>query len=374
MSKNLYCPMIHGGLNITLKVDGNLKFNQCCLSTKELSVETPENLWHHDSLIKLREKNKKNIWDDGCWQCQKVESAQMNSFRTTQIEKFGIKENITGPQRIDLLFDRSCNLACLYCGPGSSTLWQKYNVDNNFSKTLKIHNKSTKNKIFEVLKNLNLENTEQIQFCGGETLLGNTYIDTARYITELIPHKAKTNFEIGFQTNGTQPWKDEYYELFEKFMLVKLIISMDCIDKRFEYSRWPASWNQVTDNILKIREKSPPNVMFVFQEVITNLSLFYFGENEKWIKENFKDNRVSDPTTHGVQLVMSKYLDVNNITNEYYESIKNTPMVNFLNSNFVENSASIKNFIDHVDMHDSIRNLNWKTAYPEVAEFYKRYL
>lgn len=374
MSDNINCPMIHGGLQITLKNNSDLQFNQCCLSTASLNVDNSNDLWNHKSLIELRNQNKNNIWDKGCWQCKTMEQAGHDSFRTTQIQKFGIKENLSGPQRIDLLFDRSCNLTCLYCGPSSSTSWQKYIADNNLLQPVKFQNKSTKNKVFDILKNLNLENIEQIQFCGGETLLGNSYLDTARYISELIPSKAKSNFEIGFQTNGTQPWRDEFYEIFERFMLVKIVISLDCIGKRFEYSRWPASWNQVTENILEIREKSPHNVMFIFQEVITNLSLFYYGENEQWIKENFKDNRVTDPTTHGAQLVLSPYLDVNNITQEYYDAIKGTPLSKFLHPAWTENPKKITQFINHVKLHDSIRKLDWKEAYPQVAEFFQRYI
>lgn len=369
--------MIHGGLNLTLKVDGNLQFNQCCLSTAQLSIDNSEaGIWSHNSLVNLREKNKKNIWDEGCWQCQRIESAGQDSFRKTQIQKFGIKENISGPQRVDLLFDRSCNLACLYCGPSSSTLWQKYNTDNKLPQSVNYKNKTTKPKIFNILKNLNLENIEQIQFCGGETLLGNTYIDTAKYISELIPEKAKTNFEIAFQTNGTQPWRDEFYEIFDRFQLVKIDISLDCTGKRFEYSRWPANWNQVVDNILEIREKSPPNVMFLFQEVITNLSLFYFGESKSWIKEKFKDNRVTDPAGHSPQLVISPFLDVNIITREYVDAIssKDRSLMHFLNADWTEDPVKIQNFLKHVEKHDSIRGLDWKKVYPEVAELYSRYI
>ena len=374
--ENLYCPMIHGGLNITLKnVTGDLDFNQCCLSTTPLkTIDSYVKIWDHSELVALRQQNKNNIWDKGCWQCERIENSGGLSFRKSLIDKFGYKDQLSGPQRIDLLFDRSCNLACIYCGPQNSTYWQKYKNENNMSQEIKFVNKTTKPKIYEFLSKINLENIEQIQFCGGETLLGNTYLETAKFISELIPEKAKNKFEIAFQTNGTQPWRDEFYEIFERFQLVKIDISLDCVGQRFEYSRWPASWTQVTENILEIREKSPPNVMFLFQEVATNMSLYYVGENELWIKNNFKDNRVTDPTTHNLQLVKSKYLDVNNITTEYVDSIKNKKVFKYLQPNWQENPEKINEFLKEVAFHDSIRGLDWKQAYPEVADFFTRYI
>lgn len=367
--------MIHGGLNINLKPTGELQFNQCCLSSAPLeSVDDAKKIWLSDSLQQLRVQNKNNNWDKGCWQCKTIETAGENSFRTDLISKFGIKESLSGPQRIDLLFDRSCNLACIYCGSVNSTFWQKYENDNKIYQPIKFSNKTTKHQIYKILKNLDLENIRQIQFCGGETLLGNTYIDTAKFISEIIPQTAKENFEIAFQTNGTQPWRDEFYEIFEHFHLVKFDISLDCTEKRFEYSRWPASWNQVTENILEIREKSPPNVMFLFQEVATNMSLFYLGENESWVKTNFKDNRVTDPTSHNVQLAISELYDVNIVTQEYVDAIKNTQLFDYLKPDWSENPNKIKEFIKVISMHDRFRGLDWKKVYPEVAEFFKRYI
>jgi len=375
MSKDIYCPMIHGGLNITLKNTGNLQFNQCCLSEATLdTTDDPKKIWLGKGLLNLRAQNKNNIWDDGCWQCQRSEDSGNESFRKSLISKFGVKEHLSGPQRIDLLFDRSCNLACIYCGPNSSTFWQKYENDNKLYQPTKFLNKTTKDQIHEILENLNLENIEQIQFCGGETLLGNTYTETAKFISDLIPQQNKKKFEIAFQTNGTQPWRDEFYEIFERFHLVKIVISLDCIEKRFEYSRWPASWNQVTENILEIREKAPPNVMFMFQEVATNMSLFYVGENEKWIKTNFKDNKVTDPTTYNLQLAESKFYDVNIITREYVDAIKSTNLFHYLQHDWQENPKKIKRFINEISLHDSLRKLDWKTVYPEVAEFFRRYI
>ena len=131
MADDIFCPMIHGGLNINLKSNNNtLTYNQCCLSTNQLNMPNDSLVhWNNKNLQNIREQNNNNVWHTECWECEKLEKSGVKSFRHSMIEKFGIKKNLSGPQRIDLLFDRSCNLACRTCGPYASTLWQKHLKD-----------------------------------------------------------------------------------------------------------------------------------------------------------------------------------------------------------------------------------------------------
>jgi len=376
MTKNIHCPMIHGGLNIDLKVQADtLHYNQCCLSTTQLAVPTDTALlWNSIPLQEIRQANNENRWLDGCWQCQHVESAGLKSFRQSMIEGIGPGQNLSGPKRIDLLFDRSCNLACRTCGPGSSTFWEKHLRDNKLSL---FRPTFTENKNIDTIKNiletLDLSNLEQVQFCGGETLMGNTYWKTAELLVDLLPN-AKEKVLLGFQTNGTQSIDEKYYKLIEKFKLVKLMISIDGTHDRFDYLRWPANWNQVVDNIFNLREKLPGNVMFFVQECTSNLNLFYFNEVKNWADQNFNTNREGDQVEHTTQLAMHGYLNVNNITQEYVDAIKDTQMFQFISPTWEENPTKIKEFIRETEKFDHLRGQDWKKTFPEVADFYSRYL
>ena len=362
--KNIHCPMIHGGLNINLKnSNGQIGFNQCCLSTTNLEIDnTLENIWNNQKLISIRELNKTNVWNKDCWECQRLESSGHSSFRLGMLDKFGVKEDLTGPQRIDLLFDLSCNLACRICGPHSSTFWQKHLKENN----MLVGNYPTKSRlddIIKVLKSLDLTNLEMVQYCGGETLMGNTYWETSKILAELIPND-KEKLTLGFQTNGTQPIDEKYYEIIEKFHLVKFVISLDGTKDKFDYLRWPANWNQVSDNILQMREKLPVNVMFIIQETACNLNLFYHDEVSSWINSNFNTNRLGDVTNYAKQLVIHNNLDVNNITQEYYNAIKLKGLENLLLPTWQENPQKITDMLEEVNRFDKIRNQDWRKIFP----------
>ena len=372
---SIHCPMIHNGLNINLKAStGGIRYNQCCLYSSALPFANDKDAfnWNNPTFTEIREKNKAGEWLTGCWQCQRLEQAGTKSFRQAMIEKFGVRENISGPQRIDLLFDRSCNLACRTCSPESSTFWSKHLKDNSIQFPV-FPETNNLAKIEELLKSLDLSNLEMVQFCGGETLLGNTYWQTAKLLAELIPN-AKDKLELGFQTNGTQPINKQYFDIIEKFKLVKLMVSLDSTKEKFEYLRWPANWNQTTDNIFKLRETLPGNVMFIVQETTSCLNLFYFDEVSDWVKEHFSTNREGDVVNYSTQLAMHEYLNVRNITQEYVDALAGTRQIHTLGNNWKENPDSIKRFISETEKFDALRGQDWKKVFPEVAEFYKRYI
>lgn len=365
--------MIHGGLNVNLKANNDLVYNQCCLSTTRLTVVDNDRVdWTCDQFADNRNKNNNNQWLAGCYQCETLEKTGAKSFRKSMIEKFGEHKNLSGPQRIDLLFDRNCNLACRTCGPESSTLWEKHLKENNLP-VFKVQPADNAGRVKHILQGLDLENLGMVQFCGGETLLGNNYWHTAEWLADNVPN-SKQNLELGFQTNGTQPIDSRWFEVIDKFKLVKLMISIDGVGDRFEYLRWPAVWSQTVDNIMTLRETLPSNVMFFVQECTSNLNLLYYREVKDWMEQNFNSNREGDPVGHSTQLAMHSYLDPRNVTQEYVDVISQTTMAMIFPPNWKEDPEKIKFFLQETAKFDRIRNQDWKKTFPEVAEFYQRYI
>ena len=151
------------------------------------------------------------------------------------------------------------------------------------------------------------------------------------------------------------------------------MISIDGTHNKFEYLRWPANWNQVVDNIFTIRETVPRNVMFYIQECTSNLNLYYFNQVRNWIEHNFNTNRSGDQVDHSTQLAVHSYLNVNTITQEYFNAIQGTEMSKFIKTDWQENPEKIRKFITETEKFDQLRGQNWKKTFPEVANFYSRY-
>ena len=228
-----YCSMIHGGLSLNFN-QKDVKAAHCCLLGPQayFPVDSNTNFFNDSGLKDRRNLNKKDIWDPACNGCKSIELVQQPSMRTGMNDGLGIdgKTDLVGPARIDLMFDLSCNLACRICNPGLSTFWQKHLKENGLWEK-PVYSAKNKDKVITALSNIDLSNLKQLVFCGGETLLGKEYWEVARWLANNVPN-AKKQLTLCFQTNGTQKIAEKYFDLIEKFHLVKLHVSIDGVDKK----------------------------------------------------------------------------------------------------------------------------------------------
>jgi sulfatase maturation enzyme AslB (radical SAM superfamily) len=277
---------------------------------------------------------------------------------------------LSGPVRIDLMFDISCNLACRSCSTANSTYWQKHLKEHGLWNN-PVTSSRKKIDVIDALSKLDLSNLRQLVFCGGETLLGQEYWEVADWLGNNVPW-AKKQLTLCFQTNGTQPIHPKNFEIIEKFHLVKLHISLDGVGDRFEYLRWPANWCQVTDNILDLRKTLPGNAMFVIEETVSIFNLLYINELESWVKQNFTTNREGDIVNHTRHLAHGN-LNLQNMSQEYVELIKQTTHQALIPSDWKENSNSIKNMLAEIKKFDTLRNESFKKVFPELANLYAKF-
>jgi len=366
-----YCSMIHGGLELSFK-GAEVTAQHCCLRNDKFPVDVASNFWYDAKFTPLREQNKKNIWAPGCENCQLLEKNKQISFRTGMNQGLGITGyDKTGPARINLMFDTSCNLACRSCGTYSSTFWQKHLKDHG-EWDQQILTPKKHDDAVSALSKLDLSNLKQLVLSGGEPLLGQTHWEVAKWAADNVPN-AKQQLTLCFQTNGTQPIHPRNYKLIDQFHLVKLHISLDGVSDRFGYLRWPADWNQVVDNIMQIRATAPSNTMFLIEETVSIFNFYYMNELDAWAKNNFTANREGDVTHHTRHMARGIF-DLKNCTQEYVDAVQQTEFKNLISSSWQENSTDIIKMIAEIKKFDQFRGQSFEHVFPEVAEFYARYL
>jgi sulfatase maturation enzyme AslB (radical SAM superfamily) len=371
MNNDLYCSLIHGGLELNFK-GGQATAQHCCLRPGRFNIDPNTDFWKDPKFIPLRKLNDQNRWAPGCENCESVESIGLPSFRTGMNSGLsGSKGNLSGPTRIDLMFDISCNIACRTCGTHSSTFWQKHlKQHNEWTTPISVgQNHST---VIAALEQLDLSNLQMLVFSGGETLLGNSHWEVAKWLADHVPN-AQQQLTLCFQTNGTQPINPRNYEVIHKFRLVKLHLSLDGVGEQFEYLRWPASWNQVVDNILEIRNSAPSNMMFHIEETVSIFNLYYTQRLESWAQKNFAINREGDVVNHNKHVAHGTFA-LANCTQEYVNAMQQSEYKNLIPKNWKENPSRISAMMDSIRKFDTFRSQSFAHTFPEVAKFYARYL
>jgi sulfatase maturation enzyme AslB (radical SAM superfamily) len=372
ITNDIYCSMIHGGLTLDFKMD-QVRAQNCCLRSDFFPVDANTNFWKDSRFIPLRTVNQQEQWSPGCSNCRQLEQSGLDSFRIGANQGLGVhgQTDLAGPARIDLMFDISCNLACRICGTQSSTYWQKHlKQHGEWNQTISVP--TDKQRVVDTLSQLDLTNLRMLVFCGGETLLGQSYWDIADWLADHVPD-AKQQLTLCFQTNGTQPIHPKNHKVIERFHLVKLHVSLDGTERRFEYQRWPASWSQVTDNLFELRENLPSNVMFLVEETISIFNLYHIDELKTWAETNFSTNREGDVIDHTRHIAIGKYHPAT-CTQEYVDAMQTSPYSNLISDDWYEQPERIQLVIKEILLSDQRRDQSFKQTFPEVADFYRRYL
>lgn len=310
--------------NLNIAYNNNqLAVSPCCISpTKEA---TQIDFYSNEYLIDIRDTWAKHEFPAACSSCKNNRSNRMhgsnkwyadNGYNNTDVELI----------RLDYWTGDTCNLRCAICGPFNSSAWRQ-ELDMPLQKSASNH----------FWKTLDLTTLKFVHFNGGEPLLSKEHV----LFLEAIPNKQ--NVHLVYNTNGTVRASQELRSLWEQFSLVKLDFSIDDINERFEYQRYPANWAEVTSNLQWYIENSPVNCMFAVNTTVSVLNVSNVDNLNSWLDANFYINRISDPIERRTQKAHGLFaLET--------EKIKSRYIVEFL------------------DRCDERRGTNWRKTFPELAE------
>jgi len=316
----------------------------------------------------------RNQFDNGeqpseCDRCWNAEKYGHKSRRQSAIEFF----NITTPnndivlESLDHSATWACNLACIMCGPGNSSLWAtQLNLDKNSLKQMgRLFQRSN-----NFLTNLDTSHIKKIHFNGGEPFLND---DQTQLLENLEQQGILKNTFISYNTNGTVMPSKKIIDLWGKSRLVKIFFSIDAIGPAFDYIRWPGKWEQVSKNILDMKENLPSNVMFGFNSTIGNYNLLELSDLYQWFDQNLKYNKEGDESDFCWQLAnnfdlkhLSQTIKIHAI--EHLRSIASfSGIVKYLE--LVQTHVENLYWIKELDQLDIKRNTNWK-QHLQIGKYY----
>jgi len=384
-----FCTMPFNSLEVS--PDGTCKV--CCkiqsdikkTNTEYYNVlnDTIEDIWHSVDLQMLRKKFLKNERPEECRLCWTEEESNIKSLR--QQTQYG-QVDLDNPKvtYLSLKLSNKCNLACRICSPHLSSLWQnqfnKLNLELTpvaMFKTIDLE-KFQSNRL-ESLHRLS-NDLQQLLIYGGEPLINEEVIAYLEYLTKSGISK---NIRLTLNTNGTV-YSEELISMFKEFKFVDLFLSIDDIEKRFEYQRWPAKWSKIDSNIQNY-SKLKDNIRVEFYPSVSVLNVLNIDEMlEKLSSYNIPitfNNIIHDPRLLSIRnlpkecklvvIEKIKSIDFSKFNfNKTYPDAKNA-LLSFLQLDNDEGLSLnridyLNRFNENMSIHDDARHTQLKEYIPEL--------
>ena len=263
----------------------------------DLDPKAPGSL--HNTPIKIHERNKmrKGEKPEGCRYCWNAEDMGVVSDRVYKSQGYDTKLIATSrktdhpiPQKLEIAFDRTCNLACAYCEPKFSTTWAN-DIKKHGSYDLITNdrfNKDWKEQLYKEENNPYIkaffdwwptlqEHLKVIRFTGGEPLLHikfwefmdmineqKTYEGSLIVNSNMIHHKGQVK---KFIESSKFIWEDTRPD-----KKVEIHTSAESNMDQAEFTRDGFVRGIWQDNVRKVLETS--NIELTITTAINNMSVW----------------------------------------------------------------------------------------------------
>ena len=245
--------------------------------------------------------SSKRIWETVSWHHDNVDIPTLVSETATSGEV---------PYRLkylDLRLGHTCNLKCIMCSPHDSSQWvaDHKKVFPIFKSPLVKRQMAWERKSFNNFWHENPEfwreiydqipNITQLYFAGGEPLMIREH---KMFLEEIIRRGYASNISLRYNSNALLV-DDDIIDIWSNFKKVKYGISLDGMEERVHYIRYPTDWKTVTQNIWKL-ESAPSNITTSIALAIQILNIKHIPDFIKWkVTSGFKKlNRDITPTGH----------------------------------------------------------------------------
>lgn len=356
---------------ISMSILPNGEFRPCCKYKKSLASSFNE---YNIEVKKLQTQFLNGEQPKECDRCWRDENNGIESKRQYTNQRWLNDQPPTSLNLhlLDFSFGNTCNLACRTCNSTSSSRWliDEKKVKDIIPVRLSTHNKFYKdNNFVNQLKGLITKDIKVIEFVGGETFISgiDEQIDFLKYLLDKNPQ----NTTLRYITNLTEFPKKEFWDFWKYFKMVDIQLSIDGIEDKFEYIRYPANWEQCLENLNRYQDNIQPNMRFSVSHTVSIFNVFYVPKFIYWCLKN------KLPKPHLGLVDFPDYFSIqalNPKTKKELSMIKGMPteIVNDLLKNNVNNTKILDNTLKHVKIIDELRNQKFSDTFPEYFDLLRK--
>jgi molybdenum cofactor biosynthesis enzyme MoaA len=273
--------------------------------------ETPMSAWNNDYMRDVRLTMLEGNIPSSCNKCFQEESQGIVSKRMWETSTW-IKDGIDVPELIkqtsqdgtvpeklvylDLRLGHTCNLKCVMCSPHDSSQW----VSDHKKIYPLFQTRELKDQMSWDRKNFNnfwhenpdfwkemyaqIPNLKQVYFAGGEPLMIKEH---KLFLEEIVRQGYADKILVRYNTNGLLI-DEEIIEIWQKFKLVKVGFSIDAVDQKNHYIRYPSEWETIVKNLHRL-DATPDNIQVSIATAIQILNIKHLPDFARWkIEQKFR--------------------------------------------------------------------------------------
>jgi sulfatase maturation enzyme AslB (radical SAM superfamily) len=309
-------------------------------------------------LIDDHKKNKRSKFCNSCWNFEKNGVWSKRQESNQHFKNLGLDISKIDERSIKSLViptGNVCNLTCVYCDPNNSSSWR--------SKYVYMQKQGEINPRFNLIALDKFDNVEwndivDIELQGGETLMSKNLWQ--------ILDLAKKNTSISLLSNGTVKLNEKQIKQIQNFKNLYITLSIDGVEKIFEYCRRPAKWKHVKDNIEEYKKIIGVNRLS-FQITISSLNIFYVDKIMfdliKILPSYSNINIVTRPVTMSPSALTPK---IGKIIEEHNPFFFKTRKIHWQGSD-----TTMENFLNYIYLQDKFDNMTMQEYLPEFFKLIK---
>ena len=410
-NKKIRCVLAECGVGV--ENAGHVKM---CNASRDVFIDDDNKPYRLDAnSIKeiYQSKTRKKIIKDlangvkhkNCEACWDSERAGVESIRQTMNK--AIPDTLLPmqdqPRIVILKPGNQCNLACSYCNP--ETTWKLYKSDYLLSDPpsklpntyewykdkFKFKSKDEKpsyrkyieqfksqresfNKGNELWKDLEDWAPGIVNYAlfGGEPFVMKPLFDL---LNATADKGDAEHIDLYISTNGTV-WSQKHIDTIMKYKSVELGISIDALDKQFEYMRYPAKWEKVLENFEKfidLRAKSNSGkVKLKISGTANPYNVYYLDELKDFGKKYDVDvdiHLIQIPEHYDVRILPDNVKE--SIIDKFKDRDDLQNVSTHLQSTITNANKHCDDFVYYTKGLDKIRNLNFGETFSEFHKILK---
>ena len=371
----LCCTSNASGANfLDNKEVGLVKENNTRLNLKTHSIEQ---VWNSEFLKTVRLQMLNNEIPASCKKCFEEESQGITSKRQWESkvwqERLDISSIVsaTNPDGslpvsipyFDLRLGNTCQLKCIMCSPHDSSSWIKdwktqyptYKLeslrkDQQWDQTWD-YNWYQRSEFLTTIKD-QAANIKELYYADGEpTIIPEHY----KILEFMIESGSASTCVIRYNSNGLE-LPEQLFELWNHFKEIKFNFSLDGIEERNDYIRYPSKWNSVLTSLERL-DNTPDNVVVNIACAIQMLNVNHLPELVEW-KMNKKFRKINK-LPYGAGLIglhlvyFPSYLNIKTLPIDVKQKV----------------SKTLSTFIDSQTSNEFINNSYGKTRWEGIIKY-----